>query len=243
MNSSVAKNVRNSLRKIEEGEVFDYSRFKIAPSEELAVAKELSRLSRKGVISRLTKGRYLKPKQSRFGPLQPAEDQVIRSLTYKNNRPIGYVTGITLYNQLGLTTQVSNVLVIARTSPQPATEIEGYKVKFVRGNTPRSEGEVRLLQLLDVLRDIKKIPDTSIERALIVLVDAMKHLEKSELEKLVKLALDYNPSTRALLGALLQQFFPSVQSENLRKSLNVFSSYRLNIDKDFLKTKDNWAIE
>jgi hypothetical protein len=58
-----------------------------------------------------------------------------------------------------------------------------------------------------------------------------------------KLALDYNPATRALLGAIVEQNFSSVPIASLKKSLNPLSKYKLGITDKVLPNKLNWFIE
>jgi hypothetical protein len=71
----------------------------------------------------------------------------------------------------------------------------------------------------------------------------MKKLTEEELKRMAKLALEYNPATRALLGSLLEQLFPSVPVTSLRKSLNPLSKYKLNIPETVLPNRSNWNIE
>lgn len=242
--ASIAKKIRRSLLTIPEGEVFDFRRFTVGDNEEQALTKALSRLALSGAIVRVKKGKYYKPRQTRFGSLRPAESEIIKTLTRKNNRSVGYVTGITLYNQLGLTTQVSNTLVIARNSRLAINEINGYKIRFVTRPAKFRQKDIPLLQLLDVIRDIKDIPDTSVKNAIPVLVGHMKKLTIEDLKKMSKLALDsYNPATRALLGAILESNFPAMQVSELSKSLNPLTKYKLKVDEATLPNKSKWYIE
>ncbi len=67
-----------------------------------AVAQTLSRLSRQGVIQRLGKGLYYRPRQTAFGPSRPNMAR-IRSLTA--GRKSVFPAGIAAANLLGFTTQ------------------------------------------------------------------------------------------------------------------------------------------
>src|SRR5437016_1621612 len=79
------------------------------------------------------------------------------------NKTVGYLTGITAYNRLGLTNQVSNTLVIARNNMQPVQQRGGYRVKFVKRNIDFNQADTSLLQLLDAMQDIKKMPDATVD--------------------------------------------------------------------------------
>jgi hypothetical protein len=240
---TTTEKIKRTLASVSEGEIFDYGRFAVSEGQGSALTKALSRLAKSGKIVRLEKGKYYKPRQTKFGAVRPPEAQVIKALSIKNDQPIGYITGTALYNSLGLTTQVSNVLEIARNTRLPEKDLLGYKIRFVVKPFTFREQDIPLLQLLDALRDIKKIPDTSAEKAIPVLLDRMKKLTEEELKRMTKLVLDYNPATRALLGALLEQLFRSVPVITLRKSLNPLSKYKLNIPETVLPNRSNWNIE
>lgn len=47
-----------------------------------------------------------------FGELLPDSYQIVKDLLEENNKLIGYITGYQIFNELGLTTQVSAVLQI-----------------------------------------------------------------------------------------------------------------------------------
>src|SRR5205814_2219711 len=115
---------------------------------------------------RIEKGKYYKPRQTRYGTLRPSENEIIKSLTFKNNQLVGYLTGTTLYSQLGLTNQVSNTLTIASPSRLPTKELNGYRIKFVTNPIKFNQKDIPLLQLLDALKSIKEIPDSSPEKAI-----------------------------------------------------------------------------
>jgi hypothetical protein len=238
---SVAYKLKRSIASIAEGEVFDYRRFN--QGSEQAVLRTLSRLTKSGELVRIEKGKYYKPRQSRFGLLRPGENQVLKTQTLKNDKVIGYLTGTALYNQLGLTTQVSNELVIVRNGRLPEKEINGYRLKFVARPIKLKKNDIPLLQLLDVLKDIKDIPDTSIDKTIPKFVKRMQQLSEEELNQKIRLSMDYNPATRALLGAILECYFPIIQLGSLRRSLNPLTKYKLGISQQILYNKTNWNIE
>ena len=208
----------------------------------MALAKSLSRLTKEGQIVRLSRGKYYKPQKSVFGTLNPDESQLIRSLTQAGDKTIGYVTGLTAFNALGLTSQVSNTLIIARGSNQPAKDILGYKVRFVKRDFKFSGSDVRLLQILDAMTDIKSIPDASVNESLKILISNLQKLEVKELRQMVRLSFKYPPSTRALLGAIVENQFYEIRIVSLYKSLNPLSKYRFGLDPELLPNKLKWNI-
>jgi len=234
--------VSERIGEISEGVVFDYSSFGVPPAGELSLAKALSRLSQQEVIVRLSKGKYYKPRQTLFGKLKPEEDEIIKSLTYKGDKIVGYLTGGILYNRMGLTTQVPNVLIIGTGTVLPPKRVGQYRVKYSKRTAPLTPDSIPLLQLLDALKDIKKIGDADVNESLVRLIEVLKKLSSTQLEQLVVLAGSYNAATRALLGAVFEAYLPEVDTNSLKKSLNVFTRYEIGVSKDILPNPSNWYI-
>jgi len=235
--------VKKSIDSFPPGIVFDYSVFPLQGKEFSALAKSLSRLTIEGQIVRLSRGKYYKPQKSVFGNLQPDENQVVRSLTKVGDKTIGYLTGLAAFNSISLTSQVSNSLTIARRSNQQAKEFQGYRIKFVKRNFQFSAEEVKLLQILDAMRSIKSIPDATVNESLSILSYNVKKLESRDLRKIIRLSFNYPPSTRALLGAIIEYQFSEISVVSLYKSLNPLSKYRFGIDPELLPNKSKWNIQ
>ena len=68
-----------------------------------SVIKMLNRLVGEGVIAKISKGRFYKPKKSIFGTLKPKPEEIVKDLLEKDGKVIGYMTGYSLFNRLGLT--------------------------------------------------------------------------------------------------------------------------------------------
>ncbi|WP_349318389.1 DUF6088 family protein [Chitinophaga sp. MM2321] len=240
---TISNKVKRKVASIPLGEVFTYRYFSGGPDEEQALAQVLSRLTRAGKLVRVGKGKYYKPVTTRFGTLRPSEAEVIKTLTQKGNESTGYLTGTGLYNRLGLTTQLSNVITIARNSRLPLKELKGYKIKFVIRAFKIKTADISLLQLLDAFTDIKRIPDTSPSKAIPVLVNKIKGFQDLQIKRMVQLAMNYPPSTRALLGAVIEYYFPTQATDKLSNSLNPMTRYRLDIQESILPNKAKWYFK
>ena len=155
---------------------------------------------------------------------------------------MGYVTGLTAYNALGLTSQVSNTLMIARRSLQPDKALNGYNIRYVKRDFNFTYEDVKLLQILDAFKDIKSIPDVSVSDALKLLVSAILKLEEKEVRNLVRLSFNYPPSVRALVGAVIENNIPGMSIVSLYRSLNPLSRYKFGIDQSVLPNKSKWNI-
>lgn len=96
----------------------------------LATNVKLKRMADKGEIRRLKKGLYCHVKQSVFGKVIPNIDEMmIKTLTSRNGAKIGYETGATLLNRLGLTTLIPRKIEIA-TNNFDAKLLEGCHIKL-----------------------------------------------------------------------------------------------------------------
>lgn len=238
----LSKNIVNEIRAIPEGVVFDYSFFNVPKSAELALAKTLSRLVEANTIERVAKGKYYKPRNTAFGQLKPAEDEIIKAVTQKAGKITGYLTGQALYNRMGLTTQVPNIITIATNQVLPPKQIGAYKIKYSKRKAQITEKNIPLLQLLDALKDITTIPDAEVNSSFLLLLNRIKGLQPDEKKQLVKEVEFYNPATRALTGALFEQYIPGFNINFLRNSLNPLSKYKIGISEGTLSNKSNWNI-
>lgn len=243
--TTVAQFVKDKVEEMAPGKVFDYSSFTsgMAPAEIPSVAQSLSRLSRRGVIERLEKGKYYKPKKSIYGKTRPKESEIITILTFKNNERIGYPTGLPVYNQMGLTSQVSNTLIIATVTPKEAKELQGIRVRYVKRIGHFLEEEIPLRQILDAMQDINTIPDATPDDCVKVLKGKIEELPMRDRERLTGLAEAYQPRTRALLGAVIEQYFNKIDTGILRRKLNTLSTFELGVSANTLPNKSSWNIK
>ena len=237
--TSVMKKVRKQVNELVPGQLITYADLSLGSDQFAAVAAALSRLYKQGILQRFSRGTYFRPKETRFGNLQPSQADVIATLTTKRGRPAGYASGASVYNQLGFTTQVPGEIVIA--TPRPRRRLP-ERVRFVLGQTPKRPGDVPLLQLLDVLRDIKRISDTRPDQVVERLRLQLGKLDERARQRLTWLARKAAPRARALLGALLELEGDKRNADRLRKTLNQVTSYRLGISAQALPNRQSWHI-
>src|SRR5699024_2522801 len=125
---SVAEMVQRGVKGLPTGKVFTYEDFMGKISQKKAVIKALNRLVQSGKIAKLSKGRFYKPEDSAFGQLLPRQEEVVKDLLQENGKVTGYLTGYSVYNQLGLTTQVSNIIQIGKNQIRPKFERGDYTI-------------------------------------------------------------------------------------------------------------------
>lgn len=238
----IAEYVAFTIDRLPRSYVFTYADFTSEVNQKEAVIKALNRMVAAGKIAKLSKGRYYKPENTPFGKLQPNQAQVVKDLLEENGKITGYLTGYSVYNQLGLSTQVSNTIQIGKNQVRPHFKRERYTIAFVKQKNTITKENVPLLQLLDAIRYIKKIPDAGVESSCQRFLAIIKKLSLKKITTMVRLAMKYPPATRALLGALLEQLQLSEVTESLFKSLNPITKYKLEGAAKALSTTEKWNI-
>ena len=237
-----AEYIASNIDRLPKGYVFTYTDFNIEVNQKEAVMKALNRMVVSGKIAKLSKGKYYKPDITPFGNIQPNQAQVVKDLLEENGKITGYLTGYSIYNQLGLTTQVSNTIQIGKNQVRPNFKRERYTIAFVKQKNTITKENIPLLQLLDAIRYIKKIPDANIEGSCNRFLAIIKNLMDKEINTLARLALKYPPATRTLLGALLEQLKQGKATETLFMSLNPITKYKLTGAEKALSTTEKWNI-
>lgn len=239
---NVTDYISSKIERLPKGYVFTYADFITEVNKKEAVIKALNRMVSTGKIAKLSKGKYYKPESTPFGNLQPNQAQVVKDLLEENGKITGYLTGYSIYNQLGLTTQVSNIIQIGKNEVRPSFKRERYTISFVKQKNTITKENIPLLQLLDAIRYVKKIPDTNIETSCKRFLAIIEKFTEKEINTLVRLALKYPPATRALLGALLEKLQKTNATEPLLKSLNPISKYKLSGAAKAISTTEKWNI-
>ncbi|HNX21849.1 MAG TPA: DUF6088 family protein [Bacteroidales bacterium] len=229
-----------TIDRFPKGYIFTYSDFTTEVKHKEAVIKALNRMVLSGKIEKIAKGKYYKPEMTSFGKLKPNQGEIIKDLLEENNKPIGYLTGYSLFNTLGFTTQMSHIIQIGRNNIRPDIKRGFYIIKFIKQENIITKKNIPLLQLLDVIRFIKKIPDSSIESSIQRLIFLIQKLSDLETNTLIRLALKYPPSTKALLGAILDHLNKTKDLDKLYNTLNPMTTYRLTNVQNVISTSKKW---
>ena len=223
------------------GFVFTYADFNTEVSQKQALIKALNRMVISGKIAKLSKGKYYKPETTPFGDLLPNQKQVVKDLLEEKGKINGYLTGYSIYNQLGLTTQVSNTIQIGKNEIRPSFKRDRYTIDFIKQKNNITKDNIPLLQILDAIRYIKKLPDTTITNSCIRFIAILRQLKEKDLLLIMRLAYKYPPATRALLGAMLDEL-KSTKTETLFNTLNPITKYKLAGAFSVLSTAEKWNI-
>lgn len=234
--------IANTIDRLPNGYVFTYTDFVNEANKKEAVVKALNRMVAAGKLSKLSKGKYYKSEKTVFGDLQPNQREIVKDLLEVDRKIVGYLTGFSIYNQLGLTTQVSNTIEIGKNEIRPNFKRGKYNISFLRQKNTITKDTVPLLQILDAIRNIRKIPDTGISSACMRFKAILKELTEKDRSTLVRLSQKYPPATRALLGAIFEEIGDNSFSDLLQKSLNPITKYKLSGANKALSTTEKWNI-
>jgi hypothetical protein len=240
---TLASKIQAKIKKLPEGRSFGYADLGIAKEDFQTAAKALERLQAKGVIKKLSKGIFYKPEQTVFGELQPEYSEQLRPYLYENGKRIAYETGFSLYNKMGLTTQMAFRIKIASRSKRIYINRGTLKADAIKSYVEVTESNYELLGLLDALKDIKRIPDCPTSEAVKIMSDKVSKLKEKQITELIKYALVYPPRVRALLGAILENIKSKANISKLKSSLNPLTIIKLGLKVKDLPTINNWNIE
>ena len=239
---NVSEFIKKKINRLPKSYIFTSSDFSQEVENKSAVVKALNRMVQNGELRKISQGLFFKPEMSMFGELQPPQEQIVKDLLISNGKLVGYLTGYSIYSKLGLTTQVSNTIQIGKNDVRGLFKRGQYTISFIKQKNTITSKNIPLLQILDSIRYIKNIPDTTIQKACKRFMVILSALKEDEMKRLVRLSLKYPPSTRALLGCLLEEMGICCFSEELKKSLNSITEYKLFGSEVKLINADNWNI-
>ena len=130
--------------------------------------KELKSLIEKGEIKRFTNGIYYIPKKMFYGHSYLDPRKVVERRFISNGVDIyGYISGVSLLNQVGLTTQVPNLIELVtnrETTRVRDINVGNQRVRARRARTTITMENVNVLQLLDLMTAIKPVNMGDTER-------------------------------------------------------------------------------
>lgn len=184
------------LSNYEKGEPIFLTDIVVEGMTEENIRYHLKKLTDDGIICRFESGVYYLPKTDVFGePLSlSAETVALHKYVYRRGRRVGFYSGYTLANRLGLSTQVPvKEEITSNYAPAQVREISIKNRKFVirRPAIEVTEENAYVLQLLDCLKDIDKSAEEDMKECGKILTDyAKKHKITKEL---VDQFLEYYP--------------------------------------------------
>ena len=130
--------------------------------------KVLKKLTDDGIISRFEAGVYYFPKMDILGERMnlSAETVAIHKYIQRRGKRVGYYSGYTLANRMGLSTQVPfTIEITSNYAPALVRELTIKNRKYIirRPVAEVTEENVAVLQFLDCLKDIEKCAEEEMD--------------------------------------------------------------------------------
>lgn len=133
---SVAEAIRTDLRNLPRGQPFTTSRF-AGHGPRGAVDRALSRIVKEGGIERLSRGVFVRPKNSRFvGSVLPGIAEVVRAIARDNGETV-QVHGAEAARRLGLSTQAPTAPVFHTSASSRSIRIGNTTVRMIHTSNRR----------------------------------------------------------------------------------------------------------
>lgn len=237
---TIGDQIKQKVAAIPAGVVFTISDFGFDPSNDMALAKALSRMVTAGELCKISKGKYYKPKETVLGKIKPANSEIVKDFLEKDGKIIGYITGSQAFAAMGLTSQISSTIVIGTGKYRRPLKRGEYSVTFLKQDNPITERNIALLRILDAIKMIREIPGMTPDAACKSIISIIQALPTEDMKELEELALAYTSYVRALVGAMLD--YIGISTTVIRMSLNGVTSYKLPISESVLPNKSNWRI-
>lgn len=133
---SVAESINQRVLRMQRGEPFTNTRF-LKLGSRSAVDKALSRLVEEGVIQRVARGVFMRPKKSRFvGNVMPDVSRVIKVIAKDHGETL-QVHGAEAARRFKLSTQMPTTPVYYTSGPSREIRVGNLKVKLIHTTSHR----------------------------------------------------------------------------------------------------------
>ena len=208
--------IGSRINKMRTGYIFTSSDFADIVKSPSVLSRSLGALVKSGKIRKIGKGRFDKPKQTMLGVMPPSIDWMVQEYLMDGKRIIGYMSGQTAFQILGLSTQISSVYTIGSNTYRRAVKRGGYTIRFVLQPNTITRANIPLLQVLDAIRFIRQIPACT--------------------------PMAYTDYVRAVVGAMLDEV-GDTDTAALNRSLNVASTYKIGLSDDALPNRKKWRVQ
>lgn len=237
----IREQMKQTIASLPEGKVITASYFDVPRQYRATVVKALNQFEYNGTLKRMSKGHYYKPIQSMFGmDLRPMEEEIVKDFLVQDGRTVGYITGTRAFASMGLTTQISSAIVIGTNVSRRPICRGDCEISFVLQPNPIVAEDIPLFRYLDALKFVKEVPASTPSETVEGVRAWVEYVSKRVKKRFFKLAFAYQPYVRAQVGAIFESL--GLPAEELQKTLNPVSRYKLCINAESLPTIKNWNI-
>lgn len=224
---SYAAMVMNNVKEYPELKIIDAHKLyqeKFNDVSEQAFYQTFSRMVKTGEIKRLTKGIYCIPKKGRFGDTVSSEKNILEHYLGSNHNR-GVVVGYRMYNKYKLTTQVSKrVEIYSNMTLQENRHILNVFIR--KANIRFDKPTIRLIELLEVLQNYKKIEDLNYASMIKFVEASIEFYDKKVLDKLVRV-IGYKKSTLASLKNVLDYYGTENEIDEYLNGTSKYNALRM----------------
>lgn len=191
---------------------------------EQAFYKTISRMSKNEDIERISKGIYCKPRRGRFGTTISSEKNILdHYLGINKNR--GVVIGYQMYNNKGITTQVSKTIELySNATFQEKKQIRN--VMIYKANIRFDISTIKMVELLEVLQNYRNIEDLNLIRLKKFIEDSIKYYDEKTIQKLIR-SIGYKKHTLASLKNILDFFKLENNMDNYLNGTSRYNALRM----------------
>ncbi len=137
-----------------------------------------------------------------------------------------------------------NVITIATNKLRRSGKFGRVMIHYVKAYVEPNERNIPLLQILDTIKNVEHIQDSSISDSLIILSKIIENLSSGQRLELLDLARKYPPRVRALTGLIVENVSEQngSQLERLKNTIIGKGKYQLKTKKLPFKNNVNWNI-
>jgi len=248
---NISEKIRKKIMKYELREpIFFEEIIKGIEDNKTAAYKAVNTLIKQGVINQFSKGIYYRPQSTRYGVLGINRELLIKEKYIGEYQEKGYITGPDVWNSWGLTTQVSKRKWIAQDTKR-AYDNKNLNIFITKAKVEVRKEYVRVLQFLDVVDQLEKIPDTTNENTLRKLLNIYTdQFTPSEKINTFDLAGNYTKRVQILVGliadtASIEDNYFEVILSKYKKTLqnSVSKRIKINVSPMVFNNNNEWRNE
>lgn len=148
--------INEYIRQLPEGSIFEVSavfRENFEGESEAAFYKTIERATKEKRLLHIGRGLYYKPKQGVFGIVPPQDEEVAQ---YYMKDGHGIYVGYRLYNQKGISTQISKTIeVLSDSLSGEQKSVQNVKVKKI--NVALTPDTIPVIETLEILQNYNRI--------------------------------------------------------------------------------------
>ena len=180
--------------------------------------KTLERMCKAGVLAKAAKGTYYIPKKGAFGMVPLSEKDIVSAFTSYDS---GTVIGYSLYNKLGLTTQIAKQTEVLSCALDGQTK-QIRNVLIHQAPLHFSEKTAEMVHVLEVLQNVTAIQDINYHALLSYSRSIAEQFDEAVFKEVIS-KRKYAKSTIAFLREILEHYGKKNQ---LNRYLSSMSTYK-----------------